>query len=421
MSQLIFYKDGYEVLRYPLSADEVQLGRHPDNDISLPDPEISRHHVRLHRRGDSFQLEDISRNGTRLKGEVVDTALLSDQDVFAIGPWRILYERAGGDSDTETAISAGPASGAQSGREGAAFCGMVGASPVMQRVFELIEKAAVSDLPVMIQGETGTGKELVARALHQMSQRSGPFVAINCGAISPNLIESELFGHERGAFTGAVSQHRGAFEQADTGTLFLDEIGELPLELQPKLLRAIEELNFRRVGGSSDLQVNLRIVAATHRELRQEIEAQRFREDLYYRLMGVPIQLPALKERVEDIPVLAAYFLKQVSPGSSRTELSEQALQRLQAHPWQGNIRELKNVLARSLLLGSGSVLSATDIQFLELAPEPVDTSLAGLERGAIQAAMRAMDGNKKLAAERLGIAKSTLFRKLKEYGLPEA
>ncbi len=416
MAQLFFYRDGREVLRFPLNSDEVRLGRHSDNDISLPDPEISRFHARVFKENGTYCLENLSRVGTSMSGKNIDLVKLSDQDVFDLGAWRILFEMSCASDEAETAIY----SGSNGKKKLPQFCGIIGKSPLMQQVFTLIEKGSECDLPVMIQGETGTGKELVAQALHKLSGRKGSFVALNCGAISPNLIESELFGHERGAFTGAVQQHRGAFEQARGGTLFLDEIGELPLELQPKLLRVLEEGTFKRVGGVAEMHADVRIVGATHRDLHEEIGAGRFREDLFYRLMGLPIQLPALRERSEDIPILARYFVQTASPTKLQKDVSAAALKRLSEHPWRGNVRELKNVLARSLLLSSDAVLTEAELIFLEMPADADDTTLESLEKDAILTALKLTDGNRKRAAERLGIAKSTLFRKLKEYGLDD-
>ncbi len=413
MAHLVFYRDGAEMLRFPLSADEVRLGRHSENDISLPDPEISRFHALLVKQGESYRLENISRIGILINEKPIETHRLEPQDVFCIGRWRILYEMSPTLDDQETKVGS-------SNDSPKLFCHMVGESRPMRQLFELIEKGAQSDLPVMIQGETGTGKELVARAIHEKSGRHGPCVALNCGAISPNLIESELFGHERGAFTGAVSQHKGAFEQAEGGTLFLDEMGELPLELQSKLLRVLEDGSFKRVGGTTELKADVRIVSATHRDLQLLVRAGEFREDLFYRLMGLPVILPPLRERGDDINHLAQFFMRENSPVAMHKELSATALARLQSYEWPGNVRELKNVLARSLLLSSGSILEDEDLHFLPTLSKADDRSLEGREKETIVETLRATAGNKKRAAERLGIAKSTLFRKIKEYGLSE-
>ncbi len=220
------------------------------------------------------------------------------------------------------------------------FCGMISNHPSMKEVFGLIRSLEQSTTPVLIQGETGTGKELVARAIHENSlRRSQRFISVNCGAIAKELIESELFGHEKGAFTGAAFQREGLFELANGGTLFLDEIGELPIELQPKLLRVLESGEIRRVGSSKNIHVNVRIVTATHRNLSLEVREKRFREDLYYRIYALPVTLPALRQRLSDIDLLTRHFLKDLK------SIHPKALEKLHMHSWPGNIRELKNVI----------------------------------------------------------------------------
>lgn len=413
MPQLVFYRDNIEVLRFPMQDDQIRLGRHPDNDISLPDPHVSRHHAVIIKNGSDYLLRNLSRVGTQIDGKNIDEVSLHDHDCFKMGSWRVLYEESLAHEASKTAWTRSDTTNHASD-----YYGLVGKSSCMKSVVELIEVASAGPLAVMIQGETGTGKEVVARALHRASQCRGAFVAINCSAISESLIESELFGHERGAFTGAMARHKGAFEQASGGTLFLDEIGELPLSLQPKLLRVLEDGSFRRVGGSDEIHSDARVVAATHRDLHDETKKGRFREDLFYRLMGVPIHLPPLRERAEDIPLLAEHFLHVVTPGKQHKSLSSSALKCLQNYPWEGNVRELKNVLARSILLCRKSVLEAEDIRFLETGRERQKKpfSLEGAEREAIVEALRACHGNKLQAARKLGIAKSTLFRKLKDH-----
>ncbi|HED66867.1 MAG TPA: sigma-54-dependent Fis family transcriptional regulator [Planctomycetes bacterium] len=238
-------------------------------------------------------------------------------------------------------------------------CGMVGESEAMQRVYSLIERVAPSDVPVLVYGETGTGKELVARALHQRSPRAkGPLLALNCAAVSPNLIESELFGHKRGSFTGAVSDRDGHFVAASGGTLFLDEIGDMPLDMQAKLLRALEERVVRPVGSAKSIPVDIRLVAATNRDLAELVEENTFRSDLYYRLNVVTIQLPALRERAGDVALLARFLLGRVSrevAGAPRS-LSPEALELLETYPWPGNVRQLENELRRAAALSDGVI-----------------------------------------------------------------
>ncbi len=409
MPALIFYKGERSLLRLPLSNSDVNVGRHPDNDLTLSDEEISRFHFVLRKMGEGYQLVDKSRNGTFINGERVTSAFVNPHDEIQIGPWRAVFVSENA-SEKETVVKKTTIS--------KTFAGMVGVSAAMQRVFKMIDKAAPTDVTVLVVGETGTGKELVARAIHDRSPRERrPYVALNCGAISPHLIESELFGHERGAFTGAAGRHLGVFEQARGGTLFLDEIGELPLELQPKLLRVLEERKFRRVGGTEDIMADVRIVAATHRHLEQMSREGKFREDLYFRLFAVPIDLPPLRERTEDIPHLVNFFLETLSQSEDH-RMSPEAMQRMVQSPWRGNIRELKNVMTRTLLFAPREEIGPQDILFLSEAPVSAKSSLQDVEKGAILSALKENNWNKKETAECLGIAKSTLFHKIKEYDI---
>jgi DNA-binding NtrC family response regulator len=239
------------------------------------------------------------------------------------------------------------------------FAGMIGQSVKMRELFARLEKLAPSDATVLISGETGVGKELVAEALHEYSARAGgPFVVLDCGSIPQNLIESELFGHERGAFTGATSAYAGAFERADGGTVFLDEIGELPLDMQPKLLRVLERHEVRRIGGSKTSNVDIRVVAATNRDLGVEVNRGRFREDLYYRLAVARVHVPPLRDRREDIPALIEHIL-QTTPGGENAELSEETVALMMKHDWPGNVRELRNVIERAVLLSEAPASEA--------------------------------------------------------------
>ena len=242
---------------------------------------------------------------------------------------------------------------------------MIGVSRSLQEVFKLVGRVARSDAPVLIAGESGTGKELVAKAVHEYSpRRQKEMITINCGAIPENLLESELFGHEKGSFTGAIARRAGRFEQADGGTLFLDEIGDMPLSIQVKLLRVLQDGTFSRVGANETLSTDVRIVAATHKNLTEEVAAGRFREDLYYRLNVVEIKIPALRDRLEDIPLLAEYFLQRLTRknGMARIRISAEAVAVLQAHHWPGNVRELENTIARACALASSQILLPADI-----------------------------------------------------------
>ncbi|MBI2875842.1 MAG: sigma-54-dependent Fis family transcriptional regulator [Candidatus Tectomicrobia bacterium] len=307
--------------------------------------------------------------------------------------------------------------------------GIVGRSSAMQAVFRLIDKVADSPATVLLAGETGTGKELIARALHgQSARRDKPFIAINCGAIPDNLVESELFGYERGAFTGAVTSKPGRFELSDGGTLFLDEIGELKKEVQVKLLRVLQEQVFERVGGVKTLRMDARLIAATNRDLALEVKEDRFRKDLYYRLNVVAIQVPPLQERVEDIPTLVHYFIERFNRqlGRKVRTVTDEALQALLAYPYPGNIRELENILERAVLLADGETIGLPDLppELRKVAAPhvPEEADLKGVttraERAMIVQALEETEGNVTRAAKRLGMSRRWLQLKMKEYGL---
>ncbi len=415
MPELIFTRDGSDVIRTTLT-EAVRIGRHPDNDLTLPHDSVSRFHCVIEPRTDGFHLIDKSRNGTFVNGKKVTEAKLKEKDMILIGPWSIRFLMGEAWADRETVID-------KKSQLPETFCGMVGKSDRICEVFRLIEKLAALETPVLILGETGSGKELVARALHELSPRAkGPWVVLNCGAISPQLIESELFGHERGAFTGAAERHAGAFEQARGGTLFLDEIGELPLSLQPKFLRVLEDGSFRRVGGREELRSEARLLAATHRDLRQEVREGRFREDLYFRLETVPVRIPPLRERREDIPLLVDFFLRGFQTKEAKS-FSPGAIRKLQGQPWKGNIRELKNSVMRAFLMSNRSEVGEKDLSLPSTAKgsqEGSSLALGDVERSAIERALKEHSWNKKRSADALGISKSTLYQKIREYGIKE-
>jgi DNA-binding NtrC family response regulator len=305
--------------------------------------------------------------------------------------------------------------------------GFVGASRPMQDLFTLIRRVAASALPVLVTGETGSGKEVVARAIHGLSGRR-TFVAVNCAALPEHLLESELFGHSKGSFTGADREKAGLFEAAHGGTLFLDEIGELPRTLQPKLLRALEEGEVRRLGSNQARQVDVRIIAATNRDLEAAVSESAFREDLFWRLNVVPLRVPPLRNRPADVPLLAEYFLQQVartSPTSVR-EISPAAMAIMTTYPWPGNVRELRSVVERAAALGAGTSIEPGDLPYRlrdsALASAHVSESsqrrlpLRELERRYILEVLRQTEGNRSRAAEILGLDRKTLYRKLQEY-----
>ncbi len=330
--------------------------------------------------------------------------------------------------------------------------GLIGAGPTMRQIYELTRQVARSNASVLLLGETGTGKELIAKAIHRLSDRgSGPFVRVNCGALAENLLESELFGHVRGAFTGAVNNRTGRFEAAHTGTVFLDEINSTTGKLQVKLLRVLQEHEFERVGDTQTIRVDTRVIAASNRELIDEVEAERFREDLYYRLNVVTIYLPPLRERREDIPELVGHFLKVYNEVNNRhvPHVQREAMEALRAYSWPGNVRELQNYVERAVVLAPGDELTcdllpdvvvgkkrprigrhrAADLSTLcqELVQHGLETAgpqednlhakiVSRVERELIAQVMAACDGVQIKAAARLGINRNTLHKKLKEY-----
>jgi len=300
---------------------------------------------------------------------------------------------------------------------------LVGQSPAMRKVLEMIEMVAPTKATVLIQGESGTGKELVADAIHRLSPRkNGPFVKVNCAAIPESLVESELFGHEKGAFTHAVKRSRGRFEMADGGTLLLDEIGEITPAVQAKLLRVLQDGTFQRVGGEGTLKVDVRVIATTNRDLWKAVQEGKFREDLYYRLQVVPIYIPPLRERKEDIPLLVQHFLKMYGEreGKEGLTVSEKAMDILMDYDWPGNIRELENAVERAVILAKGKVLKPENFfvgsTFREKESDGEATTLAEMERRLILRTLREEGGNRTRTAQRLGISVRTLRNKLRQY-----
>jgi DNA-binding NtrC family response regulator len=312
------------------------------------------------------------------------------------------------------------------------FDSILGTSPAMQRVFDIVRKVAATDLTVLITGESGTGKELIANALHQNSPRKGgPFIKVNCAAMARELVESELFGHEKGAFTGALTAREGKFAAADGGTLFLDEIGDMRLETQAKVLRVLQEREFERVGGNRTIKVDVRVVAATNKNLSQMVQEEKFREDLFYRLNVVPIVLPPLRERREDIPLLATHFLTEITSRYERGPiiLSADAYGLLLSAPWPGNVRELKNMIEAAAVLSTGPEIQAADLRlggqtnaadpgealsFKEAKQRVIDT----FERDFISRALRRHQGNITRAAEEMGLHRQQLQQKIRDLEL---
>jgi DNA-binding NtrC family response regulator len=403
----------------------ARVGAAPGNDLTLADPTVSRVHCELVQRGDALVLRDLgSTNGTWVEG-----VRLRDGDVPPGAIVRV------GASAFRVDVGEEPAFVELSGRS--SFGELVGASLEMRRLYAVLERVAATDATVLLEGETGTGKDVLARSLHAASTRAaGPFVAVDCGAIPENLIESELFGHVRGAFTGATSDRKGVFEEAHGGTLFLDEIGEMPLTLQPKLLRAIESRAVRRVGSSAARSVDVRIVAATNRPLARCVNDGSFREDLFYRLAVVSLALPALRTRRDDIPVLARHFYRAFA-GAAAGELSPELIARLVGRSWPGNVRELRNYIERSVSLGMldapatgrpsrpppGAPLPSLDGMIaLELPlKEARQAWVESFESVYVRDILRRCGGNVTRAAERAGVSRRFLQRTIARLGIRPA
>jgi two-component system response regulator GlrR len=387
------------------------IGSHERNDLIVEDPTVSRFHceIDIDRRG--VQVRDLaSRNGTILDGVPVVDAFARDGSLLRLGNTVVRLQL--GREQNRVALS-----------EHTSFGSLVGVSAAMREVFALLELAAASDVTVLLQGETGTGKGEAAESLHLAGARAkGPFEVVDCGAIPAGLIESELFGHERGAFTGAVTRHTGAFERASGGTLFLDEVGELPLDLQPKLLRAVEQQEVRPVGSDKFRKIDVRIVAATCKDLRSEVNAGHFRSDLYFRFAVLAIRMPPLRARPEDLPVLVERALTELGarePALS-TLRSPTFLEHLKRSAWPGNVRELRNHLQRCLVIQSPLTLD-------DAAPEPAavgsydearEHALRVFERDYVQRLLAAHDGRVSAAAHTAGIDRAYLYRLLKRHGI---
>jgi transcriptional regulator with PAS, ATPase and Fis domain len=396
-------------------AERVVVGTHASADLVLDDETVSRFHCEIEVQGGRALVRDLgSRNGTCIDGVSVREAWLHPGATLAVGTTEIRFE-----------LRNDPVRISLSERE--SFGLMVGRSPAMRRVFSLLEKAAASDATVLIEGETGTGKEVAAESIHNVSgRRDGPFVIVDCGAIPPDLLESELFGHEKGSFTGATAAREGAFEAADGGTIFLDEVGELPTELQPKLLRVLERRHVKRIGGNRYADVNVRVIAATNRSLRAEVNEHRFRSDLFYRLAVVEVRLPALRERLDDLPQLVDHLLARIgeSDNPQAGDLrSKEFLATLAQHRWTGNVRELRNYLERCLALKERVPLVATDDdrplpdigQPLKVARERWTRVL---EKRYVEGLLQKHEDNVTAAARAAEVDRMYFHRMLRRYGL---
>ncbi len=399
-------------------GDLCRIGTHSSNDLVVNDPMVSRFHCRLVREEGGWKVRDTgSLNGTKVDGVRIRDCDLPADGVLSVGD-SLVRVRAG-EATTQEFVSLVPAFGA-----------IAGTSLTMRKLFGLLEKVATSDINVLIEGESGTGKELVATEIVQRGARADKaFVIVDCGAISPNLVESELFGHVRGAFTGADRDRIGAFEAADGGTVFLDEIGELPIELQPKLLRALEAREIRRVGETRARKVNVRVVSATNRDLEREVNRSRFREDLYFRLAVLQVRVPPLRERLEDLLILIRVFLSALGVPDQERLFPPQVLQEMSKHDWPGNVRELRNYVERSVVLQSATLnlrranpsspaltSGAVDIRIpFKIAKDgAVDT----FERGYLAALLESCGGNMSKAARTAGMDRMYLHRLVQKHGL---
>jgi len=394
------------------------------NDLSLDDKKVSRHHAEITFTEHGYLLTDLhSTNGTFLDGARIERAYLTPGCSLVLGDSSILF------APLDEEILVDP------DKDGF-FAGMVGRSLKMRQIFGLLKKIAPMDVSVIVTGETGTGKELVARALHEHGdRRKGPFVVLDCSSIPENLVESELFGHEKGAFTGATAMREGAFERAQGGTIFLDEIGELRIDMQPRLLRVLENRQVRRVGGSDTLDVDCRVVAATNRDLAKEVQDGNFREDLFFRLSVINVQLPPLRQRPEDIPalILAALSQKETLQRHGQKRISAAAMAALRSYSWPGNIRELMNVVSHLLTFSEGP-----EVDLHHLPPrltgsagkgplpfnehlgfhEAKEQLLEGFEREYLGALLKRCEGNISRAARESGLHRKSIERLVKKYEL---
>ena len=405
----------------------IRIGTSPACQLVLTDSTVSREHCEIRLTEEGYLLRDLgSTNGTHLAGSRVREVWLAPGSLFSAGStvleFRPLEER------VEVLLS-----------EKDRFGAVIGRSLKMREIFHFLEKIATKDVTVLLTGETGTGKEVIAESIHAESLRRGaPFVSVDCGSIPDNLVESELFGHVKGSFTGATGDRVGAFEEADRGTVLLDEIGELPLEQQAKLLRVIEKKEIKRVGENETRHVDVRILAATNRALPDEVEAGRFRKDLYYRLSVVEIQVPPLRERAEDVPLLAEHILALLSERAKRPRprLTEDALAILTRHPWPGNVRELRNVLEKTFALAEAQEIGAAGIVVGTVGEHPAERAAAAagaavvdaglpysearerFEKTYLLALLEKNDMNVSKAARVAGIHRQSLHRLLKKHGI---
>ena len=395
-------------------GERIRVGTATDNDIVLTDDAVSRYHVEFSGTDTGVRIRDLgSTNGTLSGAMRVETAMAPLGTSLDVGRTQLVVR------------GAKPA--VVELHEEATFAGTLhGVTPVMRRLFRDVKRAAGQELPVLLLGESGTGKELVARALHEQGPRAaGPFVTVDGGALTPNLVASELFGHERGAFTGADRTRTGAFERAHGGTLFLDEVGELSPELQTSLLGVLERRRFQRLGGNEEVAVDVRVIAATHRDLHAEVNAGRFRLDLYYRLAVLRLEVPALRDRRDDIPMLVERFLEELGVEDAESHFPEARIRELMAHHWPGNVRELRNVVEATVAMGRPTTLapprpagSHLRVALNEPYVEARARIIHAFEKRYLTHLLENADGNVSEAARRGRMNRSHLFTLLRRHGL---
>jgi transcriptional regulator with GAF, ATPase, and Fis domain len=423
----LVYADRGKTYERVFDKDVIALGAMGDNDVILHDETVSRYHCTIRVDGDSYLVSDLeSTNGTFVNRVRVREAYLKPGCTLALGNSEIRFEAV----DEKVRLSPS---------EKTRFGELLGKSVRMREVFSILERIAPTDTTVIVEGETGTGKEVVARSLHAASRRAkGPMTVFDCGAVPANLIESELFGHEKGSFTGAIMTRQGVFELGSGGTVFLDEIGELPPDLQPKLLRVLEQREVRRVGAERPTKVDVRVVAATNRDLEEEVAAGRFRKDLYFRLSVVRIVLPPLRERPEDIPTLVKHFLRghaaRAEGGQRKVEaISREAMETLLAYSWPGNVRELGNVIERAISFCESDALEPDDLPDHVLSPradggsspssdmpfkEAKERWIGSFEREYVVQLLKKNDQNISKAAREADIDRKYFRKLMKKYGI---
>jgi transcriptional regulator with GAF, ATPase, and Fis domain len=415
--------------QFRVERDPISVGSAADNTLVLADPTVSRHHAEVLSVQEGFLVRDLgSTNGTMLDGNRVKEAFISPGCRLKFGSTTLGFQ------PRSEQVLIPP-------EDSDHFGGLYGKSLVMRQLFGILKRIAPTDVTIVLKGETGTGKEVASRAIHAASHRAtGPLSILDCSSVDRGLVSSELFGHEEGAFTGAISARPGAFEQAHSGTLFIDELGELPLDLQAKLLRAMEQREVRRLGGNKAIRIDCRIIAATHRDLPAMVKAGQFREDLYYRFAQVVVRLPSLRDRREDIPLLADRILNAHPNTPGATRLSSEALEVLMRCEFPGNVRELRNVLDRARALAAGpeitpaELLVSSSVDEGAEVPEPVAAPptaapelespaagafrLSDAEHETIVRALQANHYHRELAAQQLGISLPTLRDRIRRYGI---